>query len=111
MGLNCPRPEGSFYLFPDFEQFAPALRKNGIITAPRLCDTLLERAAVAVLPGSDFYLPATQLGVRVASVDYDGEAVLRAWKNSRDRFSEEFRELFPHLVAGCDSLERFLHSL
>jgi aspartate/methionine/tyrosine aminotransferase len=111
MGLNCPKPEGSFYLFPDFDQFRETLRRKGILTGIRLCDILLDQARVAVLPGSDFYLPATNLGVRAAFVDYDGEAVLDAWTGARDMTPEKTRQFFPRLVGGCDSLERFLQAL
>jgi len=111
MGLNCPKPEGAFYLFPDFEAFREPLRSKSVFTGPRLCDRLLEEAGVAVLPGSDFYLPATHLGVRAASVDYDGAKALDAWTGPRDVTPEGTTELFPRLVEGCDRLERFLQEL
>jgi aspartate aminotransferase len=111
MGLNCPPPEGAFYLFPDFENFRAPLRKRGILTGMRLCDALLEQAQVALLPGSDFYLPATHLGVRATYVDYDGAAVLDAWSGAQPMTPEKTRQLFPNVVAGCDSLERFLQDL
>ena len=31
MGLNCPEPEGAFYLFPDFENFKKGLINQGIM--------------------------------------------------------------------------------
>ena len=109
MGLNCPKPEGSFYLFPDFDNFRDVLRRDmGILTGPNLCDTVLEKAHVAILPGSDFYLPATNLGVRVASVDYKGEEVLNVWTGPQDMTQGKISELFPRLVGGCDSLEHLL---
>jgi aspartate/methionine/tyrosine aminotransferase len=111
MGLNCPKPEGSFYLFPDFDRFKENLREKGILTGIGLCDILLEQARISVLPGSDFYLPATSLGVRAAFVDYDGEAVLKAWTGARDMSPERTQKLFPRLVGGCDSLEWFLEEL
>lgn len=111
MGLNCPKPEGSFYLFPDFENYREKLRKRGIITCNRLCDVLLKQAYVAVLPASDFYLPASNLGVRVASVDYDGEIVLKEWTSAQDMNEKKISEFFPNLKKGCDSLERFLENI
>jgi aspartate aminotransferase len=49
-GVVCPRPEGSFYLFPDVGAlFTPACPD-----APGLCAMLLDRAQVAVLPGEPF---------------------------------------------------------
>ena len=111
MGLNCPKPEGAFYLFPDFQNQREALHGKGILTGRRLCDVLLEQAHVAVLPGSDFYLSATELGVRVAGVDYDGAAALDAWPGFSQMRDELAGQLFPHLIGGCDRLEEFLAGL
>jgi aspartate/methionine/tyrosine aminotransferase len=111
MGLNCPRPEGAFYLFPDFQNQREALRKRGIFTGRRLCDVLLTEAHVAMLPGSDFYLAATELGVRVAGVDYDGAAALAAWPGFEQMTDALAARLFPRLVGGCDRLEAFLSGL
>ncbi|MCD6197343.1 MAG: hypothetical protein J7K15_02050 [Deltaproteobacteria bacterium] len=80
----------------------------GILTGPNLCDTVLERAHVAILPGSDFYLPANNLGVRIASVDYKGEEILNVWTGPQDMTQGKISELFPRLVGGCDSLEHLL---
>ncbi len=111
MGLNCPVPEGSFYLFPDFENFKEQLNRQGILTGMSLCKHLLERFQVALLPGADFYLPATSFGVRVAAVDFDGQAVLDAWTGPADMDEEKIQRLFPNLVDGCDSLEVFVKGL
>jgi aspartate/methionine/tyrosine aminotransferase len=111
MGLNCPKPAGSFYLFPDFENFRPQLRKMGILTGGQLCNYLVDNYGVTGLPGSDFYLPATSLGVRMAAVDFDGEAALESWTCAEDMNEEKIKQFFPSLVGGCDALEAFLQTL
>jgi len=111
MGLNCPKPAGSFYLFPDFDNFRGALKKRGIITSRKMADALLDEVGVAVLPGSDFYLPATNLGVRVASVDFDGARALETWPGSDQVTDTYFQEVFPKIIQGCDCLEKFLRQL
>ncbi len=111
MKLNCPRPQGAFYLFPDFENYRSQLKRNGITTGPQLCEHLLERAHVAILPASDFYLPATHLGVRMASVDYDGAAILRDWPGADHVSQDLIDRYFPNLKKGADALEQFLYSL
>ncbi|HBI14052.1 MAG TPA: aminotransferase class I/II [Desulfobulbaceae bacterium] len=111
MGLNCPRPEGAFYLFPDFQNQRDRLRKKGILTGQRLCDELLQQVHVAVLPGVDFYLAATALGVRVAPVDYDGAAALQSWPGSAAMTDELAGQLFPRIIAGCHRLEDYLLTL
>jgi aspartate aminotransferase len=111
MGLNCPEPSGAFYLFPDFENYAEKLRKKGILTGIKLTEDLLSTKGVAFLPGSDFYFPATNLGVRVASVDFDGAAVRDAWPGADNMDEDLDRRLFPRLVEGCDRLSEYLEAL
>lgn len=111
MGLNCPRPEGAFYLFPDFDNFRDKLRKRGILTGKTLVETLLLEKGVALLPGSDFYFPATNLGVRTASVDFDGKFVRDNWPGSKAMDLRQTAKLFPSLLEGCDRLEEFLTEL
>jgi aspartate/methionine/tyrosine aminotransferase len=111
IGLNCPHPMGSFYLFLDFERFRSRLKKRGIITAAALAEALLAESGIAVLPGSDFYLPATNLGVRVAAVDFDGAAALETWPGSENVTDEYFRQAFPKMEQGCERIKGFLDRL
>lgn len=110
MGLNCPKPEGAFYLFPDFDNFREKLAAKGILTGTQMTQAILEQAHVALLPALDFYLPATHLGVRVASVDYDGQKALEHFPGKGAMMEQETRWLFPNLVRGCDQLEHFLET-
>ena len=111
MGLNCPRPEGAFYLFPDFDNFKFKLRKHGLYTGLSLSKRVLDEAGVALLPGSDFYFMATNLGARIASVDFDGAKVYEAWPDRPDDHDQVVEELFPNLKMGCDRLAGFLNHL
>ncbi|MBN1535359.1 MAG: pyridoxal phosphate-dependent aminotransferase [Anaerolineales bacterium] len=45
-GITCQKPEGAFYVFPNIKSFGK--------TASEIADLLLEKAGVAVLPGSSF---------------------------------------------------------
>lgn len=110
MGLNCPKPEGAYYLFPDFDNFRDKLASQSIVTSAQLCKSILDEANVALLPASDFYLSDDHLGTRVASVDYDGVEVLRGFtQTSMD--DSQLRKLFPRLVQGCARLEKYLAKL
>ena len=64
-----------------------------------------------MLPGSDFYLPESHLGVRAASVDYDGEQVLRRFPGASAMDEKQLTTLVPNLVQGCDRLDGFLAPL
>ena len=73
-GAHLADPIGGFYLFPDFEALREPLAARGIETNEQLCHQLLEDTGVAILPGSQFGRPPTELTVRLAYVDFDGGA-------------------------------------
>ena len=76
-----------------------------------MTDALLEESSIAVLPGSDFYMPATSLSVRVAAVDFDGARVLKSWPGV-DHVTEKYlREFLPKIEQGCEYIEGFLKLL
>jgi aspartate aminotransferase len=77
-GARVCDAEGGFYLFPDFGPFADRLAARGIATGAELARRLLADDGVATLPGSAFGRPAAELTLRLAYVDFDGAAVLRA---------------------------------
>ncbi len=111
MGLNCPKPEGAFYLFPDFENFKDKFKAKGIIECAELSQELFDKLLIAVLPGSDFYLDESYLGVRVATVDYDGEAALQAFQSGKSLDESFINTYCSRLKEGCDRLETYLKSL
>ena len=45
-GITCRRPQGAFYVFPNIKSFG--------ISSSEMADLILEKAGVAVLPGSSF---------------------------------------------------------
>lgn len=78
-GLNCPKPEGAFYLFPDVSAFFGKTAPNGrlIQNAEQLCLYLLQEAHVAAVSGEGFGDPN---GLRISyatSLDKLVEAVRR----------------------------------
>lgn len=77
-GVAVAKPEGAFYMFPDFEPLRSALSGRGITTGEELCKKLLEETGVAILPGSSFGRPENELTARMAFVDFDGARALAA---------------------------------
>lgn len=77
-GIHCATPTGGFYLFPDFSAFQQPLAARGIFDSPAICSALLDETGVAILPGSEFGRPASELTARLAYVDFDGQAALDA---------------------------------
>ncbi len=77
-GVVVARPDGAFYLLPDFEPLRGKLDKRGIKNSSSLCERLLQETGVAILPGSSFGRPANELTARIACVDFDGAKALAA---------------------------------
>jgi aspartate aminotransferase len=76
--VSLPDPEGGFYLFPNFEHYREKLVKKDIFTSVEMCNAILLDTGVAMLPGKDFGRQPEELTVRLAYVDFDGEAALKA---------------------------------
>lgn len=110
-GLECCKPSGGFYLFPDFSRFAVALRKRGVTTSAEICERLLEETGVAILPGSEFGRPPEELTARLAYVDFDGAAALDAVAGmSRDAGLDEafVRRYCPKVTEAIERICRWL---
>ncbi len=77
-GVFVAKPDGAFYLLPDFEPLRENLHRRGISNSAVLCEQLLQETGVAILPGSSFGRPAGELTARIACVDFDGAKALAA---------------------------------
>ncbi len=77
-GVTVARPDGAFYMLPDFEGLRDRFQSRNINTGEELCRQLLQDAGVAILPGSSFGRPANELTARLAFVDFDGAKALAA---------------------------------
>jgi hypothetical protein len=57
----------------------------------------------------------SNLCIRIATVDYDGEAALKRFQEDRNRgksYAEEFvNSVAPRVVQACDQFERFMENL
>ena len=77
-GARVHAPEGGFYLFVDFSPLADRLSRRGIRDGATLCERLLADRKVAILPGSAFGRPNSELSARIAYVNFDGSKALAA---------------------------------
>lgn len=114
MGAVVQKPEGAFYLFPDFSGFKDALASRDIKTSQALCQSLLEKTGVAILPASDFGFVPGHLGARLAFVDFDGGAALDLAGNqyADTELDERFvAEACPRLVTAMDKIAQWLEEL
>ena len=78
--IHCPKPEGGFYLFPNFSAFRDRLKQKAIHSSVDICETLLNETGVALLPSTDFGRPLPELSARLSYVNFDGAKALEAAK-------------------------------
>ena len=71
--LDCV--QGGFYIMPDFSE---CRRAQGYSTSPELALDAITNAQVAMLPGMNFGLKPERLITRMAFVDFDGAAAIKA---------------------------------
>ncbi len=114
MNVATQKPEGAFYLFPDFSAYRDGLARRDIKTSPALCTALLEEIGVAILPASDFGFVPDQLSARLAFVDFDGAEALRlaAHDYGQETLDDRFiDQACPRLKLAMDKLESWLKKL
>jgi aspartate aminotransferase len=75
-GVRIHAPEGAFYLFPDFSPFSEKLAKRGIGNSATMCERLLKETGVALLPGSVFERPKSELTARLSYINFNGAQAL-----------------------------------
>jgi len=90
MGVNCPQPDGAFYLFPNFDRWREPLAARGVHTSRDLAMYLLDEFHLATLPGTAFGAPPQDLSLRLSSSYLDMEtseqadALLAAYRADPD---------------------------
>ncbi|MCH8499485.1 MAG: aminotransferase class I/II-fold pyridoxal phosphate-dependent enzyme [Marinobacter sp.] len=114
MKAEVQKPEGAFYLLPDFSHYRDALAARDIKTSQAFCQQLLADTGIAILPGSDFGFVPDQLNARLAFVDFDGTAALAlAGGEYGDQLLDDrfVAEAAPRIVLAMDKLDAWLRGL
>ena len=93
-GIEVHKAEGAFYYFVNFENFRNGFEKKGIKNGRDFCNKLLERSGVAVLPGEDFGRDKSEISIRLAYVDFDGELALNQASKIEGELNEDFVRKF-----------------
>jgi len=113
-GIDTPEPEGAFYLFINFSNYADKLKAKNIFTGLDLTTSLLEDTGVALLPGGVFGRPEEEFTARLSYVDFDGARALAAAETTRpeDSLSEEFITTYcSHMLDGIKALVSWVKAL
>lgn len=116
LNIQCPKPQGGFYIMPNFNKWQKQLAKIGVTTSSELAFYLLEHYRIASLPGEHFGLPADNLALRFSSSFIDLESDAQAKKILKHWFSDLSKDALmqnhhPQLRKAIGQLQKFLENL
>ena len=102
--INISKPEGGFYLFPEFVN-------ANFSSSSEMCKDILNKTGVALLPGSDFGLNKKKMIVRLSYTDFDGTNFLKNTLGSNKLYDADLKKYAPNVVDGVAALKEWSKSL
>ena len=102
--VNITKPEGGFYLFPEFSNAK-------FSSSSEMCKDILEKTGVALLPGSDFGLDSNKMLARLSFTDFDGSNFLNNTLGSKKLDKADLERYAPNIVDGVQALKDWSNSL
>ena len=98
------KPQGGFYLMPEF------LNKK-FNSSTEMCDDILNKTGVALLPGSDFGFDQNRMLARLSFTDFDGKKFMEEIEDNTKIDDTIIYELAPKIVEGVDKLKKWSESI
>jgi len=95
------KPMGGFYLMPEF------LNKK-FNTSAEMCTDLLNKKAVAILPGSDFGFSTDKMISRLSYTDFDGKNFMSKINSDTLINDELIKKYAPKIVEGTKRLKEWV---
>jgi aspartate aminotransferase len=116
MGVNATKPEGTFYLLADFNQYSSELTGAAIPTSQRFAESLIQHPYhTAIVGGDSLILERTDFSVRIAYVDYDGANAYDNFQNNPPKSASEEEEFVktnaPRVISGIKMIETYFENL
>ena len=102
--INISKPEGGFYLFPEFNNAK-------FSSSSEMCKDILNKTGVALLPGSDFGLDSTKMIARLSYTDFNGANFLKNTLGSNKLDNADLKKNAPNIVDGVNALKQWSKSL
>ena len=102
--INITKPEGGFYLFPEFTN-------TRFSSSSEMCKDILKKTGVALLPGSDFGLDGKKMFARLSYTDFDGANFLKNTPGSKKLDNADLKKNAPNIVDGVIALKEWTNSL
>jgi aspartate aminotransferase len=98
------KPQGGFYVMPEF------LNKK-FNSSAEMCDDILNKTGVALLPGSDFGFDQNRMLARLSFTDFDGKRFMEEIEDNTKINDALIYELAPKIVEGVNKLKKWSESI
>ena len=102
--INVTKPEGGFYLFPEFNNAK-------FSSSSDMCKDILDKTGVALLPGSDFGMDSSRMLARLSFTDFDGANFLKNTLGSKKLDNADLKKNAPNIVDGISKIKEWSNSL
>ena len=102
--INMNKPQGGFYLMPEF-----LIKKFS--TSQDMCNDILEKTGVALLPGSDFGFSKERMIVRLSFTDFNGQEFMDYIKKNNKLDTSLIAKFAPKIAEGTNKLKLWSESL
>ncbi len=97
-------PQGAFYLMPEF-------LNTKFKTSNDMCEDILYKTGVALLPGSDFGFKPNKMLARLSYTDFNGEIFLKNISTIKSLDDEVIKKYAPNVVEGTNKLVEWSKTL
>ena len=97
-------PKGAFYLMPEF-------LNSKFRSSNEMCDDIINKTGVALLPGSDFGFNSKKMLARLSYTDFDGDLFLKNIGSSKKLDDDLVEKYAPNIVEGTNKLVEWSKTL
>ena len=97
-------PEGAFYLMPEF-------LNSKFRSSAEMCDDIINKTGVALLPGSDFGFNSKKMLARLSYTDFDGDFFLKNIGSGKKLDDDLVKKYAPNVVEGTHKLVEWSKTL
>ena len=115
-GIKSIKPQATFYLLADFNQFSKEFQGSNIQTSQKFSESLIQHPYhTAIVGGDTLVLERTDFSARMAFVDYNGKQAFENYLNNPPKTNSDkiefVRDNAPRIVSGLDMIELYFEHL
>ena len=89
----------------------PEFLNSKFKTSSAMCDDILKKTGVALLPGSDFGFKPNKMLARLSYTDFNGEIFLKNIDSGKKLDDDIIKKYAPNVVEGAKRLAEWSKSL